>query len=582
MIDGAFNVTKVGAGTTTFSATNTYSGTTTITAGILSINGDRALGATPGSLNTTALTLNGGALQGTATFTLDSNRGITLTANSGLAATSSFVMTYGGVIAGAYNLTINGASQTGTVILSGANTYSGVLTITSGTLKVETHNSLGNPSAITNNGALDLAVATTGTISQVISGTGTLTQSGSGSTTLSGANTFTGNAYVNAGTVVVTNTAGLGGIQGSTTVNGGTLELRVSVGQEPLVLSSGTLKTVSGTYTSSGAITLSGSMIIDVEGNLTLSGAITGSGITQAITKTGTGTLVLGSGSSQFGTAGATGIVVSAGTLRAGTSSSASYSPFGNGTVVVDSGAVIDLASYTIKNALSLTGTGIGGTGVLIDSVGNGTASGTVALTGASSIGGTGSFTVSGVISGSNDFTKVGTGAVTLSGTNTYTSLTTITGGTLIVTNTNSLGSVSSGTTVGSSGTLDVSTATLASEPVQLNGGEITTSANGTIQSAITLGATGNFTANTSRTLTVSGVVSGSYGITIGTAGKTGAVIFSNSANSYSGFTTISAGTLRASAANAFNTSTITVNSGASLIWLVRPSQIPLIWLELG
>jgi autotransporter-associated beta strand protein len=144
VIAGAFNVTKVGAGTTTF------------TAGILSINSDRSLGVVP-SLDADAIVLNGGALQGAATFTLDSNRGITLTADSGLAATSSFVMSYGGIITGGFNLTINGASQTGTVLLSGANTYTGTTTVSGGTLSISADNNLGvistlNAAAITLSG----------------------------------------------------------------------------------------------------------------------------------------------------------------------------------------------------------------------------------------------------------------------------------------------------------------------------------------------------------------------------------------------------------------------------------------------
>ena len=144
-------------------------------------------------------------------------------------------------------------------------------------------------------------------------------------------NTYTGATQVTAGVLKVTNASGLGATSTGTTVNGGTLELLVDVGAEPLILTNGTLKTTSGNYTSGGSISLSGDMVIDVVGSLTLSGNITGVGATQSITKRGNGTLVLGGSTTQF----SGGITVSGGTLQAGVDSTASYSPFGSGTVTV-------------------------------------------------------------------------------------------------------------------------------------------------------------------------------------------------------------------------------------------------------
>lgn len=141
-------VTKVDAGTWTLSGVNTYSGGTTISGDILSISTDANLGAVPGSVSASSITLSGGVLQTTASMTLNSNRGITLTANSGLASTSSNTLVYAGIIGGSYGLTINGASQTRTVSLVGTNTYSG------GTLGAYSNSSLGS-------GTLTLAGSTT-------------------------------------------------------------------------------------------------------------------------------------------------------------------------------------------------------------------------------------------------------------------------------------------------------------------------------------------------------------------------------------------------------------------------------------
>ena len=88
------------------SGTNTYTGTTTITAGTISISADSGLGAAPGSATAGHLTLNGGMLQSTADFTLNSNRGIALGSDHGtINVDGSTTLTYGGIIAGSGSFT---------------------------------------------------------------------------------------------------------------------------------------------------------------------------------------------------------------------------------------------------------------------------------------------------------------------------------------------------------------------------------------------------------------------------------------------------------------------------------------------
>ena len=79
---------------------------TTINAGTISISADSGLGAAPGAPSAGHLTLNGGTLESTADFTLNSNRGIALGASNGIIDVNSGVnLTYGGIMAGSGTLT---------------------------------------------------------------------------------------------------------------------------------------------------------------------------------------------------------------------------------------------------------------------------------------------------------------------------------------------------------------------------------------------------------------------------------------------------------------------------------------------
>ena len=136
--------TKTTTGLLTLSGANTYTGLNTITAGLVQISSDGNLGAAPGSRVTNQLTLNNGGiaagLRCNANMTLNANRGINLVGPNGgsLQATTGFTLTYGGIITGSGALGCGSAfnSGFGTVLLSGANNYTGGTTIAAGTLEV--------------------------------------------------------------------------------------------------------------------------------------------------------------------------------------------------------------------------------------------------------------------------------------------------------------------------------------------------------------------------------------------------------------------------------------------------------------
>jgi autotransporter-associated beta strand protein len=123
--DGAndYDIEKTGSGILVLSGTNTFSGTTTISGGTISIAADAGLGTAPGSAVAAQLTLNGGTLAATETFTLNANRGITLGSSHGtINVANTKTLTVAGIVAGSYNFTASGA---GTLILTSASTYSG-------------------------------------------------------------------------------------------------------------------------------------------------------------------------------------------------------------------------------------------------------------------------------------------------------------------------------------------------------------------------------------------------------------------------------------------------------------------------
>jgi autotransporter-associated beta strand protein len=217
-------------------------------------------------------------------------------------------------------------ANSGTLLLGGANTYTGGTYVHEGTLMLSAANSVPSSSALTvaNGATFDLnglseslgSIAGAGSItsstgtgalttgrdntsteySGVMSGNMTLAKTGSGTLTLSGASTFTGNTTISGGTVSISQESNLGNAANAIALNGGTLNVSESF-----------------TASSTKNLIMTGAGTLDINSGQTLAFStvnndLTGSG---ALTKSGSGTVIFGGASNYTGN-----LVINAGEVK--------------------------------------------------------------------------------------------------------------------------------------------------------------------------------------------------------------------------------------------------------------------------
>ncbi|EHR1614258.1 autotransporter-associated beta strand repeat-containing protein [Salmonella enterica] len=488
---------KQGAGTLILNAENTYTGGTTISGGTLVATNVDALG-TGDVTDDATLELNTGGTfdnaisgsgqvvkSGDETLTLSGTNtysGGTLISGGTLVASNVEALGTGDVTndavlelntSGDFDNALSGSGQVeksgdGTLTLSGSNTYTGGTLISGGTLVASNVEALGTGD-VTNDAVLELN--TGGTFDNAISGSGQVVKSGDDALTLSGSNTYTGGTIISGGTLVATNVDALG--SGDVTDNA-TLELNTG-----------------GTF--DNAISGSGQVVKSGDDVLTLSGANSYSGGTLI----SDGTLVA-SNVEALGT----GDVTDNATLELNTGGTFDNAISGSGQVVKSGDDVL-----TLSGANSYSGGTLISDGTLVAS--NVEALGTGDVTDNATLELNTGGTFDNAISGSGQVEKSGDGTLTLSGSNTYTGGTLISGGTLVASNVEALGS-----------------------------GDVTNDA------VLELNTGGDFTNNISGSGQV--VKSGDETLTL------------SGANSYTGGTLISSGTLVANDVNALGTGDVT------------------------
>jgi fibronectin-binding autotransporter adhesin len=245
---GTVSISKAGSGTWLFSGDNTYTGTTTVTAGILNMTKAAAL---PGYNSAAKVVINGGTLgvqvggSGWTTGQVDTlltnatktsgALGIDTT-NANLTQWTAFTTTNLGSTLGLTKLGNN------TLTLDQSNTFAGALTISQGAVSIGTINNassagvLGNSAnavvlgSVGNTGTLlytGTTASTTKTFTAATSGTGAFNiQEGATNLTLSGLINGSGNITKEGAGILTLGIAN--SYSGATTVNGGQLRWGIS------------------------------------------------------------------------------------------------------------------------------------------------------------------------------------------------------------------------------------------------------------------------------------------------------------------------------------------------------------------
>jgi autotransporter-associated beta strand protein len=397
---GALVIGNTGnANTVTLGGVNTYAGATTIDYGTLALAGAGAIAASSALIIKDDAVFDISQTSAGATVSLLQSQsgavsggqvelgGRNLTVNNNLNGSE-----FSGVISGTGGVIKQGAD---TLILSGANTYTGATTVRAGTLQIGNGGTTGSITGnILNNANVTFNRSDAMTYSGVISGPGNLTKNGSGALSLSGTNTYTGTTAVEAGTLALT---GNGDISASKSVAvTGVLDISA------ITSGSATVNDLSGP----GSVRLgSKDIIVNSVSGSEFSGLIDGAG---GLQKTGPATWTLTSGQTYTGKT-----TIAGGVLALKDDGAISTSQSVTVNSVLDISAISD-PTTTVKDLSGRGGVRLGSKDITVNSDTNSQ--------------------FSGLIAGSGGVIKQGSAALTLAGVNIYTGLTSVNNGQLNIT----------------------------------------------------------------------------------------------------------------------------------------------------
>ena len=395
VISGSGNLIFNSGGSLTLSGINTYTGSTTVSAGSLilstggSIAGSSGVAISSGATFDISSTTSGASIQ-----SVTGSGNINLGSKT-LTLTPSSADIFSGAITGSGGNLIVATTGSSTLTLTGANTYSGSTTVSSGTLALTGTGSIANSSlTVATSSTFDISGTTSGATVQGLSGAGTVTlgsqaltvnESPSSTTT-----TFSGNIGGSGGSLIKTGPGTLI-LTGSNNYTGGT------------TVSAGVLQ--GNTTSLQGNITDNGTVIFDQSTTGTYAGVISGTG---SVTKINPGTLNLSNANTYTG----------ATTVSVGTVALTGSGSIASSSLTVASGAIFDISAVSGATVQGLSGAGTVTLGSQALTVNESPSAASTTFSG--SLNGTGGSLI-----------KTGPGTLILTGSNGYTGETTVSAGVL-------------------------------------------------------------------------------------------------------------------------------------------------------
>lgn len=398
----------------------------------------------------------------------------------------------------------------------------GPVAVTQGSVNIAGSN-VSPVSTVFNNSSVNYTIGSTGGFG--IAG-GYLTKNGTGTTTLTTTNTYTG----------------------VTTISAGTLQIGDG--------------TTDGSISSSSNIVNNGSLVYNLAGSQSYANAISGTG---SVTKSGAGSIALGGANTFSG-----GLTINGGTVEAPANTSLGDNA---GAITINGGTLktTATAAQTITHPITV---GAGGGTINIAGTAVASQNSRLIFGAANILNGSGALTVS----GTGTLQQAGgQGALVINSSNSYSGILTVTDGGMVEINNNDAIANAGSYVMGNNSGLTVVNGITADNAITVNGtGAVIAFNNGnagvysgaiTLNNGVTFGLRDWYNYATARNGTVSGVISGSSGISVnrGTA-TSGGVLTLSGANTYSGATTVNAGIIKAGIATAAGVSgAFGVNSAVTL-----------------